>query len=52
MSMRRKEPGSIAWVKEYSWKLDEEEDLMIMRTIDQRLGTKSGWVREIIKKFL
>ena len=30
----------------------EEEDLMVMRAIDQRLGTKSDWVREIIKKFL
>ena len=30
----------------------EEEDLMIMRAIDERLGTKSDWVRAIIKKFL
>lgn len=30
----------------------EEQDLMIMRAIDQRLGTKSDWVREIIRKFL
>ena len=30
----------------------EEEDLMIMRAIDERLGTKSEWVREIIKRFL
>ena len=30
----------------------EEEDLMIMRAIDQRLGTKSDWAREIIKRFL
>ena len=30
----------------------EEEDLMIMRAIDERLGTKSEWAREIIKKFL
>ena len=30
----------------------EEEDLMIMRAIDQRLGTKSDWVRNIIKRFL
>jgi O-antigen/teichoic acid export membrane protein len=30
----------------------EEEDLMIMRAIDERLGTKSDWVRTIIKKFL
>jgi hypothetical protein len=29
----------------------EEEDLMIMRAIDQRLGTKSDWIREIIKRF-
>ena len=30
----------------------EEEDLMIMRAIDQKLGTKSDWIRRIIKKFL
>jgi O-antigen/teichoic acid export membrane protein len=30
----------------------EEEDLMIMRAIDQRLGIKSEWVRKVIKKFL
>lgn len=30
----------------------EEEDLMIMRSIDQRLGTKSDWIREFIKRFL
>jgi len=30
----------------------DENDLMIMRAIDQRLGTKSDWVREIIKRFL
>jgi O-antigen/teichoic acid export membrane protein len=30
----------------------EEEDLMIMRAIDQRLGTKSNLVREVIKRFL
>jgi len=30
----------------------EEEDLMIMRAIDQRLGTKSNWIRKIIQKFL
>ena len=29
-----------------------EEDLIIMRAIDQRLGVKSNWVRGIIKKFL
>jgi len=30
----------------------EEEDLMIMRAIDQRLGMKSNWIRKIIRKFL
>jgi len=30
----------------------DEHDLMIMRAIDQRLGTKSDWIREIIKRFL
>ncbi len=30
----------------------EEEDLMIMRAIDQRIGTKSDWARRIIKRFL
>ena len=30
----------------------EDEDLMIMRAIDERLGIKSDWVRKIIKKFL
>ncbi len=30
----------------------EEDDLMIMRAIDERLGTKSNWMREIIKRFL
>jgi len=30
----------------------EEEDLVIMRAIDQRLGTKTDWVRRIIQKFL
>jgi len=30
----------------------EEEDLMIMRAIDRRLGIKSDWLREIIKRFL
>jgi len=30
----------------------EEEDLMIMRAIDQRLGTKSDWLRKIIQRFL
>lgn len=29
----------------------EEEDLAVMRAIDQRLGTRSDWVREIIKRF-
>ena len=30
----------------------EEEDLIIMRAIDQRLGIKSDWVRNIIRRFL
>jgi O-antigen/teichoic acid export membrane protein len=30
----------------------EEEDLMIMRAIDQKLGTKSDWMRKIIRRFL
>ncbi len=30
----------------------KEEDLMIMRAIDQRLGIKSDWIRGIIKRFL
>ena len=30
----------------------EEEDLMIMRAVDERLGTKSEWIREILKKVL
>jgi len=30
----------------------EKEDLMVMRAIDQRLGTKSDWVRKIIQRFL
>jgi O-antigen/teichoic acid export membrane protein len=30
----------------------EEQDLMIMRAIDERLGTKSDWARKIIQKFL
>lgn len=30
----------------------EEEDLTIMRAIDERLGTKSDWLRKIIRKFL
>jgi hypothetical protein len=30
----------------------EEEDLLIMMAIDQRLGTKSDWIREIIRRFL
>ena len=50
--MRRKEQRSGAWVKEYSWRLDEEEDLMIMRAIDERLGTKSDWMRAILRRFL
>lgn len=30
----------------------EDVDLAVMRAIDQRLGTRSDWVREIIKRFL
>jgi O-antigen/teichoic acid export membrane protein len=30
----------------------DENDLMIMRSIDQRLGTKSDWMRKIIQRFL
>jgi len=30
----------------------EEDDLMIMRAIDQRLGMKTDLPRKIIKKFL
>jgi len=30
----------------------DEEDLTIMRAIDQRLGTKSNWIRKIIQRFL
>lgn len=30
----------------------DKNDLMVMRAIDQKLGTKSDWIREIIKKFL
>ena len=30
----------------------EEEDLMNMSAIDERLGTRSDWIREIIKRFL
>jgi hypothetical protein len=30
----------------------EAEDLMIMRAIDQKLGTKSNWMRAIIRRFL
>ena len=30
----------------------EEEDLMIMRAIDQRLGTRSDWIRAVVKRFL
>jgi hypothetical protein len=35
-----------------TFKSFEEDDLMIMRAIDQRLGTKSDWIREIIRRFL
>ena len=30
----------------------DENDLMVMRAIDERFGTKSDWIREIIKRFL
>ena len=30
----------------------DDNDLMIMRAIDQRLGTKSDWARDIIRRFL
>lgn len=30
----------------------EEEDLAVMRAIDQRLGTRSDWIRKIIQRFL
>ncbi len=30
----------------------DKEDLMIMRAIDKRLGTKSDWIRKIIKRFV
>jgi len=30
----------------------EQEDLMIMRAIDQRLGIKSRWIRRIVQRFL
>lgn len=30
----------------------EEADLMILRAIDERLGTKSDWLSEILKRFL
>lgn len=30
----------------------EPQDLMIMRAIDQRLGTKSDWIRKVIQRFL
>jgi len=30
----------------------EPQDLMIMRAIDQRLGTKSSWIRRMIQRFL
>ena len=30
----------------------EEEDLMIMRAVSQRLGIRSNWVINIIKRFL
>jgi hypothetical protein len=30
----------------------DEADLVVMRAIDQRLGTKSDWISELIKRFL
>jgi len=30
----------------------DEADLVVMRAIDQRLGTKSDWVRAVIQRFL
>lgn len=30
----------------------EEEDLVIMKAIDERLGTKSNWIRGVIQRFL
>jgi O-antigen/teichoic acid export membrane protein len=30
----------------------DEEDLVVMRAIDQRLGTKSDWARGMIRRFL
>lgn len=30
----------------------DEEDLLIMRAVDQRLGVKSDWIRGVIKRFL
>ncbi len=30
----------------------DENDLIVMRAIDERVGMKSDWVREIIKRFL
>ena len=30
----------------------EDEDLKIMRAIDERLGTKSDWLRKIIRRFI
>ena len=34
------------------FKCFEEEDLIIMRALDERLGTRSEWVRKIISRFL
>ena len=30
----------------------DEGDLVVMRAVDQRLGTKSDWIRKIIKRFV
>jgi O-antigen/teichoic acid export membrane protein len=30
----------------------DRNDLLVMRAIDQKLGTKSDWIRELIKRFL
>jgi len=30
----------------------EEEDLMIMRAIDEKLGTKTSWMRKVLRRFL
>ena len=30
----------------------DEEDLVVMRAVDQRVGTRLGWVRRVIRRFL